>query len=357
MKKLLCGILAACMLLTLAACNNSEPAPETQVPTTEAYIPDTQPFVPEDTQEQWNPEDTLPEDTQPEETQPIETQPAVQLAIKSPLTTVSSLGFYTAAIREDGTAMVKTDQAMIDVSGWTDLISISVGRAHIVGLKSDGTVVAAGSNKNYECEVSEWTDIVAVEAGEGVTVGLKSDGTVVVAGDEYLFGDRGLQHVKDAVAISCGSTNVLLYVRKDGTLGYGVGDSLISSDLYKETKDWTNVIQVASRGAVFAVLFGDGTVKTFSYMFDPDTTEWTDIVQIAVGHSHVVGLKSDGTVVATGGNLAGQCEISDWTDIVMVSAGNDRTIGVKSDGTVVTVGHNRGGENDLSGWENIRIPE
>ena len=61
-----------------------------------------------------------------------------------------------------------------------DVIAISTGYDHTVGLKSDGTVVAAGSGE--ECDVSEWTDIVAVSAGWNHTVGLKSDGTVVAVG-------------------------------------------------------------------------------------------------------------------------------------------------------------------------------
>lgn len=53
------------------------------------------------------------------------------------------------------------------------------GRGHIVALKSDGHVIAAGDNEFGQCEVSEWKDIVAIAAGDYHTVGLKSDGTVV----------------------------------------------------------------------------------------------------------------------------------------------------------------------------------
>ena len=37
--------------------------------------------------------------------------------------------------------------------------TISAGFAHTVGLKSDGTVVAVGSNSFGQCDVSGWTDI------------------------------------------------------------------------------------------------------------------------------------------------------------------------------------------------------
>ena len=61
-------------------------------------------------------------------------------------------------------------------------MAVSAGTKHTVGLKSDGTVVAVGSNDCGQCNVGGWTDIVAVSAGSNHTVGLKSDGTVVAMG-------------------------------------------------------------------------------------------------------------------------------------------------------------------------------
>ena len=42
--------------------------------------------------------------------------------------------------------------------------TIAAGRGHTVALKSDGTVVAVGRNKEGECNVSSWCDIEAVAA-------------------------------------------------------------------------------------------------------------------------------------------------------------------------------------------------
>ena len=52
----------------------------------------------------------------------------------------------------------------------------------MVGLKADGTVVAAGYHADGRCDVGEWTDIVAVYAGDAHSVGLKTDGTLVAVG-------------------------------------------------------------------------------------------------------------------------------------------------------------------------------
>ena len=76
------------------------------------------------------------------------------------------------------------------MADWTDIVAVSAGNDHTVGLKSDGTVVAVGDNDDGQCEVADWTDIVAVSAGYGHTVGLKSDGTVVATKytGKYYFG-------------------------------------------------------------------------------------------------------------------------------------------------------------------------
>lgn len=46
-----------------------------------------------------------------------------------------------------------------DVSDWKDIVGISAGKYHTVGLKSDGTVVAVGENDDGQCNVSKWENI------------------------------------------------------------------------------------------------------------------------------------------------------------------------------------------------------
>jgi len=54
-----------------------------------------------------------------------------------------------------------------------------------VGLKTDGTVIAVGSNGLGQCDVGGWMDIVQIAAGGDHTVGLKSNSTVVAVGSNY----------------------------------------------------------------------------------------------------------------------------------------------------------------------------
>lgn len=96
--------------------------------------------------------------------------------------------------------------------------------------------------------------------------------------------------------------------------------------------------------------FVDGDLRSIH------SSGWTDgdIVDIAAGGWHIAGLKKDGTVVATGRNDDGRCDVSGWSDIVDISAGHWHTVGVKSDGTVVAVGSNSDdGECEVSEWTNV----
>ncbi len=72
------------------------------------------------------------------------------------------------------------------------------------------------------------------------------------------------------------------------------------------------------------------------------------------GYKHLVALKADGTVVATGNNDYGQCDVSDWKDIVAVDAGNNHTVGLTKYGTVVATGNNNKNQCDVSEWTNIK---
>ena len=57
-----------------------------------------------------------------------------------------------------------------------------------------------------------------------------------------------------------------------------------------------------------------------------------------------MALCEDGTVLATGNNDYGQCNVEEWTNIVSVSAGYYHTVGLKADGTIIAIGWNKFGQ-------------
>ena len=95
---------------------------------------------------------------------------------------------HSVGLRSDGTvaAAGMNFEGQCSVGDWTDIIAVSAGNMHTVGLRSDGTVVAVGNDHYGQCEVDGWTDIVAIAAGGTQTLGLRSDGTVAARGADYV---------------------------------------------------------------------------------------------------------------------------------------------------------------------------
>ena len=265
-----------------------------------------------------------------------------------------SVSNNTVGLKSNGTVVAEGSNlnGQCDVSGWTDIVAVSAGDCHTIGLKSDGTVIAVGSNDEGQCNVSEWTDIVAVSAGDMHTVGLKSDGTVVAVGDNH-DGQCNVSGWTDIVAISAQSFHTV-GIKSDGTVvAVGFND-------YGQcnVSEWTNIVAVSADNYHTVGLKSDGTVVAVGDNHDGqcNVSEWTNIVAVYAGTFHTIGLKSDGSVVAVGHNRYGQCDVTRWTDIVAVSACTFYTVGLKSNGTVVAVGK-IDDDNDVFDWRNIWVPK
>ena len=99
----------------------------------------------------------------------------------------------------------------------------------------------------------------------------------------------------------------------------------------------------------------DGTVVATGLNDDGqcNVDSWSDIVAVSAGVSHTVGLRSDGTVVATRGNDDGPYNVDSWSDIVAVSEGVPYAVGLRSDGTVVTTGWGADSLYNTDSWSDI----
>ena len=224
--------------------------------------------------------------------------------------------------------------------------SIKASNHHTVGLRSDGTVVAAGSNSYGQCNVDEWSNIARIAAGAHHTVGLKKNGTVVAAGSNS-YGQCNVNGWNNIAEIATGAYHTV-GLKKDGTAvatGWnGYGQCNING--------WNNIARIAVSRYHTVGLRADGTVvATGSNSYGQcNVNGWNNIAEIATGTYHTVGLRADGTVVATGSNNDGECNISEWTDIVAIAAGPRFTLGLKSDGTVAAAGNNEYGQFNVESW-------
>ena len=128
---------------------------------------------------------------------------------------------YITVLRGNGMVEVNRHYYEHYVETWTDIVSVSEGDAHTVGLKKDGSVISTSSRTYgrgiyYGHFVEKWTDIVAVSAGDNYTVGVKMDGTVVAVGDNE-YGRCNVQNWSDIVAVSAGIWHTV-GLKKDGTV-------------------------------------------------------------------------------------------------------------------------------------------
>jgi alpha-tubulin suppressor-like RCC1 family protein len=99
---------------------------------------------------------------------------------------------FTAGVRKDGTVVVCGNVSTIEntVSKWTNIEHIfkGVGEQTLIGLKYDGTVVTAGMDAQFD--MSGWKDIIDISVGCRAIVGLTGNGHLYVTGkasDQYLL--------------------------------------------------------------------------------------------------------------------------------------------------------------------------
>ena len=177
---------------------------------------------------------------------------------KDDIISVSANGHIVMGLKKDGTVVtagrlpdsVNNAVYRIDTGDWKNIIEIASGQLYIVGLredgtitaqghglKADGTAVAVGSNNNGQCKVrdDQWTDIVAISAGADHTVGLKKNGEVVTTRKE----DPGALKEwkdKDIIAVAAGYRFTLRLQRNGKVIGIGY-----ETNGQRKTDNWEDV--------------------------------------------------------------------------------------------------------------------
>ena len=251
-------------------------------------------------------------------------------------------------------AREKLEQCRGRASTISNLISTSLG--HVVGLKTDGTVVAAdnfASSAAYagRCNVTTWKNIVQVVASEEYTAGLRDDGSVVVA----LAGradNRNVPHWTDMIKIVAG-TNSMLGLKSDGTVVRWTSqkDSYSSDDVLKGTAICQrNIKEVCSEYTGIAM---DGRPALWGIAIDSvvasHIAKWQDLVYFGYISRYelvdnvkqliqmCIGVKADGRllVIDAMGRTEKDYEFWKWENIVTVRADYHLVVGLRSDGSIV----------------------
>lgn len=132
-------------------------------------------------------------------------------------------------LHKDGTCSCPYLYAEDNVATWTDVIQVADNASLVLGVRSDGTMLASvGSNPmqvNYDAAsiIWGWTGIRKVALDFSYCVGLKQDGTLVMATSKAKGVDTlGISDVVDiAVVFNC-----IVAIQSDGTIQYA------------DAKDW-----------------------------------------------------------------------------------------------------------------------
>ena len=261
---------------------------------------------------------------------------------------IKASNHHTVGLRSDGTVVAagSNSYGQCNVDEWSNIARIAAGAHHTVGLKKNGTVVAAGSNSYGQCNVNGWNNIAEIATGAYHTVGLKKDGTAVATGWNG-YGQCNVNGWNNIARIAVSRYHTV-GLRADGTVVAAGSNSYGQCNV----NGWNNIAEIATGTYHTVGLRADGTVvATGSNSYGQcNVNGWNNIAEIAAGAYNTVGLKKDGTVVATGSNNDGECNISEWTDIVAIAAGPRFALGLKSDGTVVAAGNNEYGQCNVESW-------
>lgn len=229
------------------------------------------------------------------------------------------------------------------ITNWEDVISIDCGLDHVVGLQSNGRVLAAGSNnKKGECNVEHWEGICKIAAKRHSTFGIMADGSVVATGDNA-HGQCNVAHWRDINKVFCNIEDYTVGLTNDGkvliTDWVDCDDRDAFNTFYMTVTSWSDIVSLSNSDLRRIVgVKSDGTVVVATSKprwFDEIIRTWKDIVSIYDGVFYCVGFKADGTVEVAG-ELCGKAisTLFSWEEIEKCWGNTSFLVALKSDGTI-----------------------
>lgn len=299
----------------------------------------------------------------------------------------------------DGTTLSREVPAA--VPGLTRVIAVAAGRYHTVALSQDGTVWTWGNNEWGQLGLGEaapttrgptqvpgLAEVTAISVGLAHSVALRRDGTVWAWGHNVngevgdgsnvnRFSPVQVIGVSNVVAVAAGAIHTVALQRGGTVWSWGFNGNGQLGDSTGENRSvpgrvWglTEAKTVDSHGDHTVALMRDGTVwawgrNNWGQLGDGTATLRLTPVQVAIpegvfavfgGGDHTVALGRDGSVWAWGSNERGQLGIGTASgsrmpvrvygigEVVSIAAGWSNTLAVQRDGTFWAWGRNQCGQ-------------
>jgi len=220
-----------------------------------------------------------------------------------------------------------------------DFVAVAAGYFHSLGLKSDGRIVAWGSNSNGQLLVPGVNvDFVAVAAGAYFSLGLKSDGSIVAWGNNSSGQTSVPAPNADFVAVAAGDYHAL-GLKSDGSIVAWGNSTYSQTNVPAPNADFTTM----AGGYVHSLgLKSDGSIVAWKWNDSGQTNvpaPNTGFAAVAAGFNYSLGLKSDGRIIGWGTNNYGQINVpAPNADFVAAAGAPYFGLGLKSDGRIIAWG-------------------
>ena len=269
--------------------------------------------------------------------------------------TVSAGENHSVGLRTDGTAVAAGDNTagQCEVSAWHNLAGVTAGWNHTLGLKTDGTVLYAGADNTEYGKVADWTNVVAIAAGEHHSVAVRGNGRVVAEGDNT-YGQCATADWSGIVAIAAGRNHTVA-LRQDGTV-YATGDNPSGGC---NVEKWQNIIAIAAGDGFTLGLTKDGAVLAAG---DAEACgNLLDLTKhmtaVSAGFHHGFALGSDGILHGSGKDDRHQIQVGHWERVLAAAGGSSHSVGIRTDGTAYAIGGNPKGQCNVGNWTDMGIPQ
>ncbi|MBO8173204.1 MAG: S-layer homology domain-containing protein [Bacillaceae bacterium] len=266
--------------------------------------------------------------------------------------------YHTLALKSDGSVVawgsenINHDfgQSTVPSEASSGVSAIAAGGEHSLALKTDGSVIAWGNDGDGQSTVpvEATSGIVAIAAGHAHSLALKSDGSVVAWGsDNYGQSTVPAGGSSDVIAIAAGDDHSLA-LKSDGSVVAWGRNSLGQTTVPAGAS--TEVVAIAAGGFHSLALKSDGSVVAWgSDNYGQSTVPAggsSDVIAIAAGDDHSLALKSDGSVVAWGSDSYGQSTVPTdaSTSVSAIVADGYHSLVLKADGNIVSWGNNDDGQ-------------